>query len=156
MLNPVFLAALFLLCVPAVAWAQSLPPTASNVYKCVSQGRTVYSDAPCLGAARVDVTPTRGVNKTTGRLRVGKDVRDELRSEALARALQPLTSQDAVQWKKTNRRAGLAVADRTRCEALDRRIAAAEAAEAKASARRLPAAQRKLLALRTTFFDLRC
>lgn len=48
-------------CASASALAQTLPPPASSVYKCVVDGKTVYSDEPSLGAARVEVTPTRGV-----------------------------------------------------------------------------------------------
>ena len=138
------------------ALAQALPPPASSVCKCVVDGKTVYSDQPCLGAARVDVTPTRGVNKTTGRVRIGKDVRDENHAEALGRALQPLTGQDVEHWKKNRRRAGLPASDRQRCHKLDGEIEAAEAAETRATRGRLGAVQQKLLKLRKTHFELRC
>ncbi len=47
----------------AVAHGQTLPPASRTVYKCEVNGKAVYSDSPCLGARRVDVTPKRGLDR---------------------------------------------------------------------------------------------
>ena len=38
----------------------------SAVYRCVSEGRTSYSHAPCKNGVEVDVTPTRGADQFSG------------------------------------------------------------------------------------------
>ena len=43
-----------------------LPPTSRTVYKCQEGAKTVYSDEPCLGAQRINVEPTRGLDKSSG------------------------------------------------------------------------------------------
>jgi uncharacterized protein DUF4124 len=35
-----------------------LPPPSSTVFKCEADGRTVYSDSPCLGAEKLEIEPT--------------------------------------------------------------------------------------------------
>ena len=57
--------------------AQKLSPVSRTVFKCQVAGKTVYSDSPCLGAKQIDVEPTRGLNQTSGRVRVGADVARE-------------------------------------------------------------------------------
>lgn len=59
--------------------AQSLQPPSRTVFKCNQGGKTVYSDAPCLGAQRIEVEPTRGVSKLSGKERIGNDVQQECR-----------------------------------------------------------------------------
>jgi hypothetical protein len=44
-----------------------------------------FSDEPCVGARRIDVEPTRGFDKITGRERIGRDVEREKRPEALVK-----------------------------------------------------------------------
>ncbi|MEK8086891.1 hypothetical protein WNB94_10760 [Aquabacterium sp. A3] len=44
------------------AIATSLPPPSRTVYKCEVGGKVHYADSPCVGAQKVDVTPTRGMN----------------------------------------------------------------------------------------------
>jgi len=43
-----------------------LPEPTRTVFKCEEAGKVTYSDAPCLGAQKVDVQPTRGLNKSSG------------------------------------------------------------------------------------------
>src|SRR5665213_1158417 len=71
--------------------AQSLPPTSRTVYKCTDGGRVTYSDAPCLGAKKLEIEPTRGLNQVSGKERVGPDVRQELQHEQLVNAVKPVT-----------------------------------------------------------------
>lgn len=64
--------------------AQSLPPTSRTVYRCEDGNKVLYSDSPCLSAKKVDVEPTRGLNKSTGREQIGQDVRREKHNEQMA------------------------------------------------------------------------
>ena len=96
-----WLVAIFISTLVNMAFAQStLPPTSRTVYKCNEKGKTVYSDAPCLGATKVDVEPTRGFNKDTGREIIGTDVRREQHRELMADAFKPLTGLTAEQCAK--------------------------------------------------------
>lgn len=141
-------------CTPAMA--QTLPAASGTAYKCEVDGRTVYSDQPCLGATRVDTTPTRGVNKTTGQTRIGADVRQEMHDEQMADALRPLTGQTAEQWQTAKRRSQLSPATRARCASLDHEIAATEWKESRVGGSALDSAQKRLLKLRQVYVELRC
>ena len=74
-----------------LAQAQPLPPPSRTVFKCDEGGRVVYSDRPCLGAKKIEVEPTRGVSRLSGRERVGSDVQREVFRENVAEALRPAT-----------------------------------------------------------------
>lgn len=78
--------------VPALA--TNLPPPSRTVYKCEVGGKVHYSDSPCVGAQKVDVTPTRGMNKSAGRQLTGSDVRREVFREQLSDAVRPITGTD--------------------------------------------------------------
>ena len=133
----------------SLAWSQKLPPPSRTVYKCESNGKTVYSDSPCLGATRVDVEPTRGVSKLSGAERVGQDVRKERTDEAVAEALRPVFNESAEQRALRHRRARLKPEARTECYALDAKLSGAEAAERRAGKEERAAAQSELYWLRT-------
>ena len=151
------LAAAFASAVFAVsALAQKLPPTSRNVFKCEVGGKVVYSDEPCLGAKRVDVEPTRGVDRATGSARVGADVQREKHNEQMAEALRPIFGEDAKQRATRHRRAALKPQDREQCYTLDREIATAEAADVQAQKAESPAAQANLLRLRRNYSSLQC
>jgi hypothetical protein len=139
----------------AGAVAQRLPPPSRTVYKCEIEGRTVYSDAPCLGAVKVDVEPTRGMNKSTGKELVGKDVRRERFEEGMGEALKPLTGMDAKQKAIFDHRLKLAPEARRECSSLDRILAAREAEETTEQQAERAAAQR-LLEARVRFHALQC
>ena len=139
-----------------VALAQNLPPPSRTVYKCDVAGKIVYSDSPCLGAVRVDVEPTRGVSKLSGKEQVGKDVRDERLNEGTARALQPIFGETAAERALRHRRAKLRPEDARECANLDADMAAEELAERSAKAAELAAVQRRLYQLRLQHKQLRC
>ncbi len=82
--------------------ADGLRPPANTVYKCVVGEKVHYSDTPCLGAEKIDVTPTRGIDKSSGGKQIGNDVDRELRREQIAESLRPLTDMNA---KKVGRQA---------------------------------------------------
>jgi hypothetical protein len=135
------------LCVAAgavLAQATKLPPPARTVYKCVVNGKTTFSDEPCLGAEKIDVEPTRGIDKTTGTTRKGADVRNEEFREAVAEAWKPLTGMSAKEFDVANRRLRLEPAARAECAQLDRRINVGEVDERAAAPAQRPTVQRQL------------
>lgn len=141
---------------PQVALSQKLPPPSRTVYKCEVKGKVTYSDEPCAGAQRIDVEPTRGLNKSSGTERVGADVQREHRREALAEAVRPITGMDSKQFDQAGRRTRLTPAAQRSCTALDREIPALEEREVRASGEDRAAVQAQLFAARKNFRELRC
>ena len=138
------------------AYAQKLPPPTRIVYKCLEKEKVVYSDAPCLGATKVDIEPTRGMNASTGRERIGKDVSHEHQREAMAEALRPLTGLDAKQLDRNGRRMKLPPETQRRCRILDTDIPHAEHAERNASHNEIAIKQQDLFRLRSEFRSAQC
>lgn len=68
-------------------FSSASPPT---VYRCDSGGKVSYSDAPCVGGKVIDVTPTLGADKMTGRSIKGNDVQREEYRAVLDDAIRPL------------------------------------------------------------------
>jgi len=136
--------------------AQKLPAPSRTVYKCEADGKVVYSDSPCLGAQKVDVEPTRGLNKSTGSERIGADVRKERQNEQMAAALRPIFNETPQQRSRRHHRAKLQPDVRQRCGRLDGQIAALESKEPMAAGSNLVATQQQLLDLRTEYRGLRC
>jgi hypothetical protein len=136
--------------------AQSLPPPSRTVFKCEVDGKVVYSDSPCLGATKVDVEPTRGADKSTGKARVGADVQRERQREALVEAIKPVTGMNAKQFDVASRRMKLTAEAQTDCRKLDVQIPAAEADELKAIGPDRQVVQVRLLTMRQQFRELRC
>ena len=77
--------------------AQKLPKPSRDVYKCELDGRVVYTDTPCLGASKVNVEPTRGLDSMSGKKITGADVRRERTNEAVAEAYKPIFNEAAQQ-----------------------------------------------------------
>lgn len=151
------LSLLALLLCNAIAFGQTLPQPTRTVYKCEEGGKVNYSDSPCLGAKKVDVEPTRGLNKSTGRELQGQDVRNERFHESLADMVRPVTGMDAKQLDKFGRRQRLSPEAQRQCRVLDPQLPAAEAAEASArTGPELKTAQRRLFELRATYRKLGC
>lgn len=152
------LAALSLALATASVAAHSvkLPPLSRTVYKCTVEGKTLYSDSPCVGAQSLEIEPTRGMDSMTGRPQSGTDVRRERQREALAEAVKPLTGTDAKGFEKDRRRLKLAPATQRECAALDGDLQAQERAEREAQPRDLPQAQQSLYATRKRFRELGC
>lgn len=140
------------------ALAQNLPPPTRTVYKCQEGGgRTYYADAPCMGATKIDLTPTRGLDKSSGQQHQGSDVRRERLREQYAEAFRPVTGMDTRQIEQAARRSLLAPEAQQACRQLDVALPPAEQAEQQAATttERL-AAQRRLLQLRQQFHTRRC
>ncbi|WP_428505665.1 hypothetical protein [Roseateles sp.] len=142
----------------------NFPAPSRTAFKCEVDGRVSYSDSPCLGAKKVELEPTRGLNSSTagvspisGAPPLGADVQRERRREAMAEVLRPVTGMNAKQFDTTGRRlTQLSPEARQACERLDRAIPLAEEVEAGASKAELPAIQEQLLQLRKRFRELRC
>jgi hypothetical protein len=146
-----------LLC-PQLLPAQSttLPAPSRTVYKCTVEGKVVYTDEPCIGAKRVDVEPTRGLNKSTGRELTGRDVSRERQTEQLAEAVKPITGLTPQQFEVQRSRVRLAPEVKSECARLDGSIAQAETQERAEPIETRAAVQRRLFALRKRHRDLRC
>lgn len=140
----------------AAVIAQSLPAPSRTAFKCEVNGKVTYSDAPCLGAKKVELEPTRGLNSGVGAVLPGKDVRREREREILAEAIQPLTGMDSKQHETFGRRFKLPPDVKQACSKLDRQIPSAEAEEKGAAKADLPPLQSKLLVLRSKYRELKC
>ena len=116
----------------------------------------VYSDTPCLGADRIDVTPTRGVSRLSGKERVGDQVRHEIFREQIADALKPLTGMNHQQFNRFAERQPLSAGAKQECSNLDREQPTVEHAERQAMGNERAALQARLLRLRSRFRELRC
>ena len=141
---------------PVLTHAQKLPPVSRTVFKCQVAGKTVYSDAPCLGAQQIDVEPTRGLDQLSGRRHVGADVMNEQGREALAEAVRPLTGMDAKQLAVQGRRSKLSSDALHECRRLDTDMAAVKQDEKVASGAELSDVQVKLFQMRKRFKELGC
>jgi hypothetical protein len=139
------------------AMAQNLPPPSRSVYRCEVAGKTVYSDSPCLAGKKVDVEPTRGLNKSSGTERVGSDVRAERTNEAMAEALRPVFNETPEQRATRHRRAKLLSSSQIECARLDRELPAAENYDkAVSTAEDRASAERRLYSLRLRSHELKC
>ena len=148
---------LALLTASAPAFATNLPPPSRTVYKCEVGGKVHYSDSPCVGAQKVDVTPTRGMNKSTGRELTGADVRRELHHEQFSEAVRPLTGMNAQQLDQVGRRMKLSSEAQVACRRLDHALPRAEQAERSAQgSSALRAQQLELFKLRKRYRELGC
>lgn len=148
---------LALLTASAHALATNLPPPSRTVYKCEVGGKVHYSDSPCVGAQKVDVTPTRGMNKSTGRELTGSDVRREVFREQLSDAVRPITGMNAQQLDQAGRRMKLSSEAQVACRQLDQALPLAEQAERTAQgASALKAQQLELFKLRKRYRELGC
>ncbi|OGS97878.1 MAG: hypothetical protein A3K04_04695 [Gallionellales bacterium RBG_16_56_9] len=137
-------------------FAQELPPPSRDVFRCEEGGKVVYSDNPCLGAKRVDVQPTRGLNKVSGTERVGADVRRERQNEQMADALRPVFGETAEQRAKRHRRASLSPTAQAACTKLDAEVSSAEQQERESARELLQSVQARLYQLRLQYSRLKC
>ncbi|MCZ4311941.1 hypothetical protein O4H66_00855 [Comamonadaceae bacterium G21597-S1] len=116
----------------------------------------VHSDDPCLGAKRIDVEPTRELDRASGRRSVGRDVLRETMREQYVKAVKPLTGLTTDRYAATARRMDLSSAAKAECVSLDAGIADAQGIERSASAGARTAVQHGLFKLRKRYRDLGC
>jgi len=150
------LLALWLLFQPAIAQQSGLPKPSRTAFKCTVAGKVTYSDEPCVGAERVDLQPSRGLDKSTGKELVGADVRREHNREQIAEAVRPLTGKSNEQFETHARRFKLSAAAQRECASLDTNIPRAESEERVTAAEGRESVQRRLFSLRARFRQLGC
>lgn len=136
--------------------AQNLPPPSRTVFKCAAGGKTVYSDSPCPGAAKLEIEPTRGLNKSSGKELVGTDVNREKNREAFAEAIKPITGMNAKQLDLQGRRMKLTPESQRECRRMDMAIPSLELEERQANNVSIFKIQARLFAARKRFRELRC
>ena len=136
--------------------AQNLPLPSRTVFKCEVGGKMVYSDSPCPGAVKLEIEPTRGMNKGTGKELIGADVSREKNQEALAEAVKPLTGMSPKQFDVQRRRFKLSAESKRECRRLDAKISDLELQEKRATNQSLEEIQTRLLASRKHFRELQC
>jgi hypothetical protein len=141
----------------SAVWSQSqLPAPNRTIYKCQVKGAVSYSDEPCVGAQRLDATPTRGVDRLSGSTRTGRDVSKERETEQFAQAIRPLTGMNASQFATAVRRHPLDAAAQHACRQLEPAILELEQAERHASAAIIRSIQQDLYVLRKQYQKLGC
>lgn len=150
------LACLFGLHEVVSAQTVSLPAASRTVYKCSVNNKIVYTDEPCLGAQVVDVEPTRGLNKSTGRELTGADVAGEKRREQFAEAVKPIVGLSPKEMEVKRRRIKLSGEAQAECGKLDRTIAQSEADERASSGDAKAGIQRQLFVMRQRSRELKC
>ncbi len=138
------------------AQTPSLPAASRTVYKCTDRNKIVYTDEPCLGAQVVDVEPTRGLNKSTGRELTGSDVAREKRNEQFAEAVKPIVGLSPQQMEVKRRRIKLPGDVQAECSQLDGSIAQSEADERASSGEAKTGIQRQLFVMRKRSRELSC
>jgi len=138
------------------ALSEKLAPVSRDVFKCVVAGKTIYTDSPCLGAQKVDVEPTRGLNKSSGREQIGNDVRREQSRELIAGAVRPITGMDAKQLDVQGRRMKLSADSQRECRLLDVDIPNIEKEERSVRGAALADVQARLLRVRQRFKEQGC
>ena len=140
----------------AEAQGTTLPKPSRTVYKCAVAGKVVYTDDPCVGAQLVNVEPTRGLNKSTGRELTGADVRREKQNEVFAEALKPITGKTPKQMEVQRNRVFISAQAQAECANLDSEIARNEAHEKAVSIALRAPVQHELFVLRARHRELRC
>ena len=114
---------------------------AGPVYKCTVNGKTAYSDAPCVGAKEVDIQPTEGMNKWTGSERKSPD---QVQRD-MTKARRDLPSGH---FESRAKYSHLRPSDQRECHITESEIAALKAAK--------PVNEQALYSARAKFFKLKC
>lgn len=128
-----------------------------TVYKCVQGKKVTYTDDPCPAAVELDVTPTRGMDRSSGVERKGRDVQNEIRREQLAAVARPITGMSTEQFNTAVRRQRLLPQARSECARLDGQLKHWKQREQSAKPEGdLPEVQARLLALRKRYRELAC
>lgn len=107
-------------------------------------------------AQRIEVEPTRGVSKLSGKEQIGNDVYREQFNEQFAEALRPLTGLDHKQYAAVGRRLRLTPDAQQECRRLDTHLPPLERQELQASGATLTDVQQQLFALRKRYRELGC
>lgn len=142
---------------PALMAIAILPAAAQHpVYRCETNGKVSYSDAPCVGAKVIDATPTQGMDKMTGQSRKGREVQREEFNAAFDNAFRPLHGRSHADMDVMRRRVKLPRGDQAQCANLDNRLPQLESNVAGTSGDAKARADVDLYKARKRFFDLKC
>ena len=133
-----------------------MPAPSRTIYKCEVDDKIAYTDKPCLGAQRLDVMPTRGVNKLSGQTRIGADVAREHHQEGMARALKPLAGMNEQQFATETRRYRLDGRSKRECRTLEAAILDNEQRERSGMRDTVDVLQQEILELRQRYHKLGC
>ena len=130
----------------------------AQIYRCTVNGKTVFTDDPCPGAVRVEVTPTQGLDKWSGNSRKGHDVLRAEQNRRIDQALRPLTGKTHEQMNVSRRRYqnSLTPNERAECGLLDGTLHQLERKEKMARGDELQAVQLQLLEQRRRYRALKC
>jgi len=130
----------------------------AQIYRCDVDGKVNFTDEPCVGAKRVEVTPTQGLDKWSGTSRKGQDVQRSERNRQLDQALRPLTGKSHEEMNVSRRRFAnhLTAEEHAECKILDISLAQLERRESRATGDELKAVQADLLRDRRRFRELKC
>lgn len=142
-------AALILAILPIVGGAQT-------VYRCETAGKVAYSDAPCIGAKVIDATPTKGMDKSSGRSSKGKEVQREEFRALVDQGIRPLTGASHEQMNVLRKRQPLSPEHKLTCTTLDTRLPRLEFVAHAARPSEKAQADLELYKARKLFFDLKC
>lgn len=137
----------------AIALASTVNTSyAQTVFKCMKDGKATYTDAPCMNAKEVDVTPTEGMNKWTGTERKSLDqvTREmtKIRREGMSKGLAPLVKITPEDFEREERRGKMDPGTKTECSRLDNTLKSLKA--------EVPRDEQALYEARTRFFKLKC
>ena len=132
----------------------TMPAPSHTVFKCQVAGKVVYSDSPCFGAQKIDVEPTRSLNKSTGRELLGSDAIQEKQREAIAIAIKPITGMDAKQFGAFGRRMNLTSEAQKECKRPDVKNPIAEQEEKQSKPETLTQSQSTVLVCVNVFAKL--
>jgi hypothetical protein len=146
-----------LLClVHVVAVASGSVAAQQHVYRCETNGKVAYSDAPCVGAKVIDATPTHGADKMSGASRKGREVQRDEFTTSLDNATRPLHGRSHDEMNVLRRRVNLPGRDQQHCTRLDRLLPTLEADAGRATGEAKARADVDLYKARKAFFDLKC
>ncbi len=148
----------FLIALCLLGSTLSLTAQATDVYRCDQDGRVVFSDEPCLGAKRIEVHPTQGMDKLSGKSRKGEDVRRNEHHRQMDQALRPLHGRTHEEMNVQRRRYGnnLTPGEHARCAVMDQQLKTQEAREVGARGEALAETQKSLFQLRREHRALGC
>ncbi|MCD6664171.1 MAG: DUF4124 domain-containing protein [Comamonas sp.] len=145
-------------CFTAALIAMACTMAYGQVYRCDQGGKTVYTDAPCLGAKKIDATPSQGFDTYSGKSQKGKEVRKDERRRLMTESMRPLHGQtyEAMKPRYERSERHLTPAEHAQCEALDKTMEALEEREKRATGDTLKAVQLRLLRQRQRYRELKC
>lgn len=140
----------------SIAFVMLSATAQSKVYRCETNGKVAYSDAPCVGAKEIDATPTQGMDRMSGKSSKGREVQRDEFNRQFDKALQPLHSRGRDEMDVLRRRVSLPASHQQQCSRLDSLLPVLEGEAAHAAGGAKAAADVNLYKARKRFFDLNC